>query len=530
MIKKYIKEMRKEKNSNISNISNISKRQIGINMAANIVAYSSNILISFVLTPFLINTLGKDTYSFYPIANSFVSYMSILTNSMNSMASRFVTISLVRGDEQEANKYYSSVLATNVYLALVLLIPMIMVVVFLDKFMEIPLNSVAAVKALFSFVFAAALVNILGSILGIATFAKNRIDLRSLRELVTAVLRLLLFVVLYKFLPASIAYVGVVTLLVALVNLLFQYKYTKMLLPEIHVSRKNVSSAHTKELFSSSIWNMINTFGNNLLTGMSLILANILYGVAASGTYSIVQTVPSFINGVISMLVGVFYPVITYRFAENDKNGLISELNKAQNIIGAFSCATIVVFSSLAPEFFALWTPDENSDYLSLLSLLTILPHVCIACLWSLTNLNVVMNKLKVPALFTLSMGLLNILLAIFIYKIFNPGLLSLPIISSLLQILWIGIFIPQYACRNLGVKWSTFYGPLTKAICCSALVASVVLFIKRWFVLDSWIKFILFGGCMGGLGIAIFSIGMIGIVNIKKYALQVIMHAKEEK
>lgn len=498
-------------------------KQIGINMIANIVSYSSNILISFVLTPFLINTLGKETYSFYPIANTIVSYMSILTNSMNSITSRFVTISLVKGDEKEANKYYSSVLATNILLGLILLILMMIVVISLDKFMEIPINSVAAVKALFSFVFAAALVNILGSILGIATFAKNRIDLRSLRELVTAVLRLCLFVLLYKFLPASIAYVGIVTLIVALVNLLFQYKYTKMLLPEIHVSKQNISVSHIKELFSSSIWNMINTFGNNLLAGMSLILANMLYGATASGTYSIVQTVPSFINGIISMLVGVFYPVITYRFAENDKKGLISEINKAQKVIGAFACATIVVFSALASEFFALWTPGENSNYLSLLSFLTILPHICIACLWSLTNLNVVMNKLKFPALFTLTMGGLNILLAIFTYKISKPGLLSLPIISSFLQIIWIGIFIPQYACKNLNVRWSTFYGPLARALCCAAPVAIFVLLIKKQFVLDSWIKFILFGGCMGFIGLIIFCIGMLGLSNIKMCVQEVL-------
>lgn len=498
-------------------------KQIGINMIANIISYSSNILISFVLTPFLINTLGKDTYSFYPIANTMVSYMSILTNSMNSIASRFVTVSLVKGDEKEANKYYSSVLATNALLGIILLVPMILVVVFLDKFMEIPINSVAAVKALFSFVFAAAIVNILGSILGIATFSKNRIDLRSLRELVTALLRLVLFVVLYKFLPASIVYVGIVTLTVALVNLLFQYKYTKMLLPEIHVSKSNISISHTKELFSSSVWNMVNTFGNNLLASMSLILANMLYGAAASGTYSIVQTVPSFINGIISMFVGVFYPIITYRYAENDKKGLISEINHAQKIIGAFACATIVVFSALASEFFTLWTPGEDCNYLSLLSLLTILPHMCIACLWSLTNLNVVMNKLKIPALFTLTIGVLNVTIAYITYKVANPGLLSLPIISSLLQIVWIGIFIPQYACRNLQVKWNTFYGPLGRAVCCGVPVAIFVLVMKKFFILDSWIKFILFGGIMGGITLIVFGIEMLGFNTVKMYASNMI-------
>lgn len=500
------------------NRNSIDNKQLTINMIANIVSYSSNLLISFVLTPFLINTLGKETYSFYPMANTIVSYMSVITTSMNTMASRFVTVSLVKGDREEANRYYSSVLAANSILGLLLVIPMVLVVVFLEKFMEIPINSVAAVKTLFALVFSSTLLNIFGAIFGIATFAKNRIDLRSLRELVTAILRLVLFVLLYKFLPASIIYVGIVTLVVSLVNMAFQFQYTRILLPEIRVSKENISNSHTKELFGSSVWNMINTLGNTLLAGMSLILANVFYGATASGTYSIVQTVPQFISGTITMLVGVFYPVITYRYAENDIKGLIREINRAQKAIGAVACATIVVFSSLASEFFALWTPGENSAYLSFLSFVTILPHICIACLWSLTNLNVVMNKVKIPALFTIGMGIVNVLIAYVTYKIATLGLLSLPIISSLLQIVWIVGIIPQYACRNLKVKWNTFYEPLARAICCAIPVAFFILQFKTLFSLDSWLKFILFGGGMGFIGLVVFSVGMFGVNNIKIY------------
>lgn len=501
----------------MSKINNIGNKQISINMIANVISYSSNLIITFVLTPFLINTLGKETYSFYPIANTIVSYMSIITSAMNTMGSRFVTVSLVQGNEKEANKYYSSVLAANALFGLILFIPMVLIVIYLDRFMEIPINSVAAVKSLFAFVFASALVNIFGSIFGIATFTKNRIDLRSLRELCTAVLRLVLFILLYKLLPASIVYVGIVTFVVALVNLFFQIQYTRLLLPEIQLSKKNISWLHTKELLSASVWNMVNTLGNTLLTGMSMILANIFYGATAAGTYSIVQTVPQFINGVIVMLVGVFYPVITYRYAQNDKTGLLLELNRAQKVIGGIVCATIVVFSSLATEFFSLWVPGENSAYLSQLSFVTIIPHICIGCLWSLTNLNVVLNKVKIPAVFTLVIGIANVLIAYVTYKIAMPGLVSLPVISTVLQLVWIGIFIPQYACKNLGVKWDSFYGPVVRALLCTVPTAILVFMFKRIFALDSWVKFITFGGCMGCMALLIFAIGMLGVSNIMK-------------
>lgn len=490
---------------------NIGKKQIGLNMIANIISYSSNIIISFILTPFLINTLGTETYSFYPIANTIVSYMSILTNAMNSMASRFVTVALVKKEKKEANQYYSSVMASNILISAILCIIMLIIVLFLNRFMDVPINSIAAIRTLFILVFSSALINILASVFGIATFAKNRIDLRSLRELVTAILRLVLFFLMYKFLAPSIAYVGVVTLVVAVVNIIFQRQYTKLLLPEIHISRKNISKYHTVELLSSSIWNAINTFGNTMLAGMSMILANIFYGSASSGTYSVVQTVPQFISGVIVMLVGVFYPVITYKYAQNDKNGLILKIEMAQKVVGVFGCSVIVIFSALATEFFTLWTPGQNASYLSTLSLVTILPHILIACIWPLTNLNVVMNKVKIPAIFTLGAGLANVVIAFIIYKTTSIGAISLPIISTLLQYLWIGGFIPLYACYNLKVNVLTFYPTVIKAIITSVGVFILIILLKKIFFLNTWMKFILFGGCAGIMTFAVMSIVIFG-------------------
>lgn len=486
-------------------------KQVGINMIANIVSYSSNIIISFVLTPFLINTLGKETYSFYPIANTIVSYMSILSSSLNSMASRFVTISLTKGNELEANKYYSSVMASNFILGTVVLVPMVFIIIFFDSLLEVPINSLAAVRALFALVFSSALINIFSSVFGIATFAKNRIDLRSLRELITAIIRLVLFVVFYKCFQPSIVYVGVVTLIVAIINIAFQYGYTKKLLPELRIRISNISWSHTKDLLGASVWSTINTFGNTLLTGMALILANLFYGSAASGTYSIVQTVPNFINGIIVMLVGVFYPLITYKYALQDKKGLIAEVKKAQSIVGLFTCATIIVFSALASNFFNLWTPGEEAVSLSILSFVTILPHLFIACLWPLTNLNIVMNKVKVPAIFTLSIGVINIIIAYLVYVLSDFGIISLAIISTCLQIVWIGIFIPIYACKKLNINIFTFYPPVIKALFCAIVTGIAVYLVKQFFDLDTWLKFILFGACSGIFGLLVFSFGMIG-------------------
>ena len=484
-----------------------SNKQISINMIANIVSYSTNILVAFVLTPYLINKLGKETYSFYPIANTIVNYMAILMNAMNSIASRFVTISIVRNETEESNKYFSSTLAANLIMSAVVAIPMIVIVLFLEHFMDVPINSLAAVRTLFILMFTSTLINITATVFGIATFAKNRIDLRSLRELIVALVKLALYVLLYKFFPPSIVYVGVVILSTGVLNLIIQFIYTRKLLPEIHISVSYFSVRHVKELLASSCWTAVNSFGNQLLVGMSLILANVFYGANASGAYSIVNTVPQFLSGIISMMIGVFYPVITYAYAQKNKNELIASVKKSQRFVGVFGCSVATVFAALSKEFFILWTPNENANELAMYTYIIIIPYFFISCLWTLTNMNIIMNKVKIPAIITMLFGVLNIVLTFGSYKFLDVGLISLPIISTFLQVMWVGIFIPQYVNQQLCLPAKSFYGVLIRAVPCSIVLFFTIRFVKGFVnITNSWISFILYGGFCGVIALIIFA------------------------
>ncbi len=475
-------------NDNKNIIDNISGKQIGINGIANIVSFSINLLVSFVLTPFLIKTIGKETYSFYPIATMFVNYISIVTNALNATGSRFVTINIVKDDKTEANYYYNSVVISNCLLAGLLALPMLIFTINLSKFLDVPYESVRDIKILFALVFFATEVNIIASGFGISTFSKNRIDLRSIREIVVSLVKALLFTVMYTILPTSIIYVGIVYLISTILNIAFQVYYTRLLLPEISVSKRFVNISHVKILFSSSIWNITNSFGNYLLAGTTILIANILYGSSASGTISIVNTVPQFINGIISVLAGVFYPVITYKYAMNDKPGLLQQLEKSQIIVGAVCSSIIVCFLLVSHSFFSLWTPNEDAKELALLSFIAVIPHFVIGTMWSLTNLNVVLDKVKVPAKFTFGVGIVFIIISIISRYVLNLNYVSLLKANTFLQLLWIGLFIPIYASKNLTVPVIHFFKNPIKIILVSFICFFICSQINRLFDVSGWI------------------------------------------
>lgn len=178
------------------------------------------------------------------------------------MSSRFVTVAIVKGQIEDSKKYVSSILFSNMIMGAILLIPMVAIVVFLDCIMNVPVNIVASIRILFSLVFASMLVNIVSSVFGVATFVKNRIDLRSAMQLVSGLLKIVLFYTLFKFFTPTIVYVGVVALAVAISESLFQQHYFKRLLPEINISPRYFSQKHIKTILASGSWNSVNAIGS----------------------------------------------------------------------------------------------------------------------------------------------------------------------------------------------------------------------------------------------------------------------------
>ena len=82
-------------------------KQLAINMSASFIAYIVSFGISFFLSPYIVKNVGVDAYGFVGLANNFVSYATILTVIINSMASRFITLELNKENLKKANKYFS---------------------------------------------------------------------------------------------------------------------------------------------------------------------------------------------------------------------------------------------------------------------------------------------------------------------------------------------------------------------------------------------------------------------------------------
>jgi len=483
-----------------------NKKQFIINLLANLMSFSISIGVSFLLTPFLIEHIGKEAYGFFPLANNIVSYINLLVIALNSMAARFIMIEVMKNDMLQANIYFNSVFYSNIVIITLLSVPLCLIIVFVDRFLNVPVALHGEIQILFSLIFLTFLISVIGSVFNVSTLTMNRIDLRSYQEIIQSGLKAALFLCLFSMFTPSIVYVGIVSLSVTVIGIFISIYLTRRLLPNISISLKYFKVKAVKELLSSGVWGSINHLSVILLTGLDLLLANLFFGAAKAGEYSIAQTVPVFLVFLISMIVGIFIPPLASRYAENDIAGLVREVNFSSKVLNVLISVPIAGFIVFGDDFYHLWVPGENAAYLHLLSIIMMGPYLVNGSINTLFNVNTILNKVKLPSIILFVSGILNVALVFILINFTNLGLLAIPISSSTLSIIRNITFTPVYPAKCLGVKWNIFYRLIIRNSITTAVLVCLFSLISRFLHFSHWLGFIL----------AVIGCGIIGyIINL---------------
>lgn len=475
-----------------------------INLTAQAVAFLVSFTISFFVTPTIIAAVGKETYGYLGLANSFSGYISVVTVALNALAGRFVTISIHRENLDEANAYFSSVFLSNLAIVLTLTPIAMFGVANLEKIMELPPHSASDIKITFLFVFASFFLNLAGSIFSVATFATNKIYLSSLRNIQANLVRIGLILVLFYAFEPKISYVSCALFASNVLVVYTNFIYTKKLLPRIKVSFKSFSKEKVKELLLSGCWNSITALSNMLLEGLDLLISNLFISASAMGIVAIVKTVPNMLNQCLGTLLNVFLPQLTIDYARSSKENMVSYIDSSCKLIGMLFSIPVAFMLVFGEEFFRLWMPTENSTLLWWLSVLSLGALYFVGSANIMYNLYTVTNKLKLPAFVTLLSGILNTVTVLILLNITDLGIIAVVSVSSIIALLRNIIFNIPYSARCIGQKVGVFYKFVARSLAMVVLVAACGLVVRTLFLTSTWIELIFSGAAMGITGLMV--------------------------
>ncbi|MBR3988306.1 MAG: hypothetical protein IKK10_03280 [Clostridia bacterium] len=473
-------------------------QQLLVNMIAALVSFGVNGAISFFIIPFVKENVGDGAYGFINLANNFVQYAYIIAVALNSMASRFITMRIYENDYEGAKKYFNSVLFSNIILAVIFAVPSVFIIAFLEKIINIPLDLVADVKLLFTFIFSNFLLTIISSVFGSATYIRNKLYLTSMVTITTSLLRGILLLLVYSFLPSYVFYMGLVALMMTCVTCISNTSFTRRLVPELKISRKYFDIKAIKELLMSGIWNTVMKLGQTLLDSLDLLITNLFISAVAMDVLAIAKTVPVLISSVMSSITGVFAPNFNITYAQKKYDVLVKDIRQAIKIMGAIINIPIAILTVFGYAFFELWVPTEDTRALQILSLLTISKLIVSGSIDCMSSIFTVTNKLKANAFAVLVSGVVSVAATFLLVMYTDLGIFAVAGVSSVCSLLRNLCFTVPYSARCLNLKWYTFYKDVAKSVL-SYLLMIAIGFAGTYFLsITSWMQLIIYAVIFG--------------------------------
>ncbi len=471
-------------------------KQMTINLLASIISFGVNMAINFFLTPYLVKSLGTESYGFIGLANNFVQYATIITSALNSMSGRFISIAYHKGDRDKASRLFSSVLVADLFLAGIMLALTSLFTAYLDVFLDIPEKLVGSVKITFAITFLTFVISIVTAIFTTATFVKNRIDINSVRDIISNLLKIAIIIALFTFLPPQLYYIALATLASGVFLLLANISVKKKILPDVKINIKNFQFKFVKIIVAAGLWMSLAQLSNALISGLDLLICNLTLGATLMGILSIAKTIPHCISSLIATLASVFTPHYTILYAKNDIKGLVKEVSFTSRILSFLLTVPIAGFIAFGNEFYTLWQPTKTPEEIQMIQILSVL--TCVMYLFTahtqcMTMLNSVCNKLRLPVLVSLGVGVLSTVIVLAVLFFGNIGAFGVYVIagvSSVLMSLRALIFIPLYSAHLLKQKWYVFYPSIIRGWL--AFFANLIVFIivNSFVTINSWLVF----------------------------------------
>lgn len=485
-------------------------KQMSINLIASIVSFTVNVGINFILTPYLVKSLGNEAYGFIGLANNFVQYANVITVALNSISGRFISIAYHNGEKEKASKIFSSVLVADIFMAVVMLIVSAGIPAYIDVILNVPAELVSSVKITFAITFLTFIVSIVTAIFTTAAFVKNRLDINSIRDIISNLIKVALVVALFSFLPAKLYFLALATLASGLFLLFANITVKKKILPEVKIHIREFSFKIVKTLLFAGLWLSFSQLCNVLMTGLDLLICNLTIGATMMGILSIAKTVPMCIGNLIVTIGNVFTPHFTIRYAKNDIDGLVKETKFSGKVMNFIMVAPIAGFIAWGNQFYTLWQPTKSADEIVTIQIISVL--TCLTFLFSCSTqchmmLFTVCNRLKTPVLVNFGIGVASVAIVLLVLNFSNigdAGVYFIAGVSSILLSIRSVTFVPMYAAHILERKLTTFLMPVLRGFIAFGVLYMLFVAVDQFVVMNTWLTLIC--GCviMGIVGYAI--------------------------
>lgn len=380
-------------------------------------------LVSLYTSRVVLQALGVEDYGIYNVVGGFVAMFSMISSSLSSSVSRFLTFELGKGDTDGLKRVFSTSLSIQLVLAgIIVVLAETIGLWFLNTHMTIPANRLYAANWVFHASVLTFVINLLSVPFSASIVSHERMSAFAYIGILDVVLRLLIVLFIAysgldfdRLIVYALLLVGVVCIMQAI-----YWNYCTRHFQECQL-KLSFDVDYWKEMSSFAGWNFIGCTAGLLKDQGVNILLNLFLGPIINAARGIANTV----NNVLSSFAGNFMtalnPQITKSYAAGDYSYMFSLVERGSR----FSYYILLLFA--LPMLFeadfvlTLWLkhyPAHTVNFVRLILLVT----MCDILSNTLINLQNATGKIRNNQLAVGGMLLMNFPLSYICLKIgFQP-------------------------------------------------------------------------------------------------------------
>lgn len=460
-----------------------------LNLTFNFLSMAFSMGLSFWITPFIINTMGAESYGFVPLTQQLINYMTVITLSITSINGRFFTIAKKQGNLSLAQEFFSSALCGSIAGSLILSAVLVPCTLYIDRILNIPAHLVRDVRLSFLLYGVIFLISFVTSIFNVGAFSNNKLYITSSISIVNVTVKTFATVGLLLIFTPHIWHVSLGALVAAFVTMLITVLAFARLEPAIKIFRLSVSKL--REILMSGVWVSFSEIGAILFLQIDLLVSNWNLGPTIAGQYAVVLTLPATLRTLSGAIISIFVPTVISFFAVGEIKEMIRYINNAVKYTGLALSLPIGMVCGLGSVLLSLWINPQYAQYGLVLAVLTI--HLSInLSVQVIMSVQTAFNKLRTPAFATFFMGIINFLLAFSLTKYFGMGVMSIALSGGIVLTAKNAVFTPLYVAKITGQKWNTYFKGVLKPAATTSFVAALSYLAQKIYNIKNFYEFIL--------------------------------------
>lgn len=328
--------------------------------------------VSLYTSRVVLQTLGIDDYGIYNVVGGVVAMFSVLSGSLSSAISRFITFELGRNDMEKLKRVFSS--AVTIQIALSLLIIILAETIglwFLNNKMVIPFGRLIATNWVYHFSILTFAINLISIPYNAAIIAHEKMSAFAYISILEVIGKLLVAFTIAISPIDKLIYYGCLLMLIAIIIRMVYSYYCKKHFTEC-TYQLIFDKSLLKQMFGFAGWNFMGASSAVLRDQGGNIVMNLFCGPAVNAARGIAMQVNHAIYGFVANFMTAMNPQITKSYASGDHKYMMTLVFQGARL--SFYMLLILSLPVIvnAPYILKMWlgiVPEHTAHFVQLVLL-----------------------------------------------------------------------------------------------------------------------------------------------------------------